>query len=210
MGIEQIRQTWEGQVLAIELHSADGRNELDDEAVAALLHVFEHLPPGAVAVTLHGVGGNFCGGRAAGPPPAIPPGVEPRVALRQGAMEHVTRLYAALAECAVPVAAFAEGLTSGLGCGLLACADLVEAEASAVFDAPERFDVRRSLSPQQVGYGAGGPHFCLGANLARRELSVIFDEIRRRVPDLAATGEPDRVVSMALNSVRSLPASIRP
>lgn len=137
MGIEQIRQTWEGQVLAIELHSADGRNELDDEAVAALLHVFEHLPPGAVAVTLHGVGGNFCGGRAAGPPPAIPPGVEPRVALRQGAMEHVTRLYAALAECAVPVAAFAEGLTSGLGCGLLACADLVEAEASAVFDAPE-------------------------------------------------------------------------
>lgn len=79
-----------------------------------------------------------------------------------------------------------------------------------VFDAPERFDVRRPLSPQQVGYGAGGPHFCLGANLARRELSVIFDEIRRRVPDLAATGEPDRVVSMALNSVRSLPASIFP
>ena len=78
-----------------------------------------------------------------------------------------------------------------------------------VFDDPERFDVRRPVTPQQVGYGAGGPHFCLGANLARRELVVIFDEIRRRTPNLAATGEPERVVSMALNSVRSLPASIR-
>lgn len=79
-----------------------------------------------------------------------------------------------------------------------------------VFEHPERFDVRRPLHPQQVGYGAGGPHFCLGANLARRELTAIFDEIRRRTPDLAATGEPDRVVSMALNSIRSLPASTRP
>ena len=79
-----------------------------------------------------------------------------------------------------------------------------------VFEGADRFDVRRPLHPQQVGYGAGGPHFCLGANLARRELTVIFDEIRRRVPELAATGEPDRVVSMALNSVRALPASIRP
>lgn len=79
-----------------------------------------------------------------------------------------------------------------------------------VFADPERFDVRRPVHPQQVGYGAGGPHFCLGANLARRELVVIFDEIRRRVPNLAATGEPDRVVSMALNSVRSMTASVRP
>jgi cytochrome P450 len=79
-----------------------------------------------------------------------------------------------------------------------------------VFPDPERFDVRRPVSPQQVGYGAGGPHFCLGANLARRELVVIFDEIRRRTPQLVATGEPERVVSMALNSVRSLTASIKP
>lgn len=78
------------------------------------------------------------------------------------------------------------------------------------FDEPDRFDVRRPLHPQQVGYGAGGPHFCLGANLARREMTVIFDEIRRRTPDLATTGEPERVVSMALNAIRTLPASIRP
>ncbi len=78
------------------------------------------------------------------------------------------------------------------------------------FTDPERFDVRRPLHPQQVGYGAGGPHFCLGANLARREMTVMFDEIRRRTPHLAATGEPERVVSMALNSIRSMPASIAP
>ena len=137
MGMEQIHSSWQGQVLAIELRSADGRNELDDEAVATLMALLENLPSEAVAVTLHGAGGHFCGGRAAAPPPAIPPGVEPRVALRQGAMDHVTRLYAALSHCPVPVAAFAEGLSSGLGCGLLACADYAEAEASAVFDAPE-------------------------------------------------------------------------
>ena len=79
-----------------------------------------------------------------------------------------------------------------------------------VFDDPGRFDVRRPLHPQQVGYGAGGPHFCLGANLARREMIVMFDEIRRRTPDLAVTGEPEFVVSMALNSVRRVNASIAP
>lgn len=137
MGMEQIHSSWQGQVLAIELRSADGKNELDDEALATLMALIENLPPDAVAVTLHGAGGHFCGGRAAAPPPAIPAGVDPRVVLRQGAMEHVTRLYAALANCPVPVAAFAEGLSSGLGCGLVACADYAEAEASAVFDAPE-------------------------------------------------------------------------
>jgi hypothetical protein len=41
-------------------------------------------------------------------------------------------------------------------------------------------------------------------------MTVMFDEIRRRTPDLAVTGEPERVVSMALNSVRRLDASIAP
>jgi pimeloyl-ACP methyl ester carboxylesterase/enoyl-CoA hydratase/carnithine racemase len=137
MGIEQIQSSWQGKVLAIELHSGDGKNELSDEAVVALTALLEQLPADAAAVTLHGVGGHFCGGRAAGPPAAIPPGVDPRVAIKQGAMEQVNRLYAALLQCPVPVAAFADGLSSGLGCALLACADYAEAEASAVFDAPE-------------------------------------------------------------------------
>lgn len=137
MSSEQIRSSWQGKVLAVELRSDDSRNELSDEAVAALTALFEQLPTDAVAVTLHGAGGNFCGGRAAGAPPAIPPGAEPRLAIKQGTLAPINRLYAALVNCTVPVAAFAEGLTSGLGCGLLACADYAEAEASAVFDAPE-------------------------------------------------------------------------
>ena len=57
---------------------------------------------------------------------------------------------------------------------------------------PYVFDVRRPLQPQQAGFGAGGPHFCLGANLARREIAVMFDEIRTRLPeDRGSRGEPD-------------------
>ena len=68
------------------------------------------------------------------------------------------------------------------------------------------FDVQRPLNPQQVGFGAGGPHFCLGANLARREVSVMFDEIRRRLPDLRITGEPAWLQSAFINGIKRLPA----
>ena len=73
-----------------------------------------------------------------------------------------------------------------------------------VFDDPFRFDVTRSLQPNQVGFGAGGPHFCLGANLARREIAVMFDEIRRRVPTLQTVGEPDYLQSNFINGVKRL------
>ena len=78
------------------------------------------------------------------------------------------------------------------------------------FERPDEFDVGRPTNPQQMGYGGGGPHFCLGANLARREITVMFDEIRRRVPTLSTVGEPERLVSMSGNSIRSVPAAIRP
>lgn len=73
-----------------------------------------------------------------------------------------------------------------------------------VFTDPESFDVTRPLQPQQVGFGAGGPHFCLGANLARREIAVMFDEIRRRVPSLRAVGEPDYLQSNFINGIKRL------
>jgi methyl-branched lipid omega-hydroxylase len=57
-----------------------------------------------------------------------------------------------------------------------------------VFDAPEVFDVRRHPNPH-VGFGGPGPHFCLGANLARREVAIVFRELFRRLPDLEVTGE---------------------
>jgi cytochrome P450 len=76
-----------------------------------------------------------------------------------------------------------------------------------VFTDPFTFDVRRSLQPAQVGFGAGGPHFCLGANLARREIAVAFDEIRRRLPNLQITGEPDFLQSNFINGIKRLPCA---
>jgi cytochrome P450 len=69
------------------------------------------------------------------------------------------------------------------------------------------FDVRRPLQPQQAGFGAGGPHFCLGANLARREISVAFDEIRRRLPNMQITGEPAWLESNFINGIKRLPCA---
>ena len=73
-----------------------------------------------------------------------------------------------------------------------------------VFVNPDDFDVARPLQPQQVGFGAGGPHFCLGANLARREISVIFDEIRTRLPNLVITSEPDYLQSAFINGIKRM------
>ena len=76
-----------------------------------------------------------------------------------------------------------------------------------VFDDPDLFDVLRPLQPAQVGFGAGGPHFCLGANLARREITVAFDEIRRRLPGLHSTAEPDYLQSNFINGIKRLPCA---
>lgn len=76
-----------------------------------------------------------------------------------------------------------------------------------VYERPDEFDVLRPLQPTQVGFGAGGPHFCLGANLARREITIAFDEIRRRLPDLKVTGEPDYLQSNFINGIKRLPCA---
>ena len=73
-----------------------------------------------------------------------------------------------------------------------------------VYDDPYTFDVTRPIQPAQIGFGAGGPHFCLGANLARRQMTVMFDEIRRRVPTLRITGEPDYLQSNFINGIKRL------
>lgn len=76
-----------------------------------------------------------------------------------------------------------------------------------VFDDPYKFDVTRTVTPAQVGFGAGGPHFCLGANLARREIAVMFDEIRRRMPNLRITGEPAYLQSAFINGIKRMPCA---
>jgi cytochrome P450 len=58
-----------------------------------------------------------------------------------------------------------------------------------VFDDPETFDIGRDPNPH-VGFGGPGPHFCLGAHLARRELSVVFRQLLTRLPDIEVIGDP--------------------
>ena len=75
-----------------------------------------------------------------------------------------------------------------------------------VFADPHAFDVRRDPNPH-LGFGARGPHFCLGAHLARRELAVIFNELFEQLPDLAVTGEPDHLRSSFINGIKHLPVA---
>jgi cytochrome P450 len=76
-----------------------------------------------------------------------------------------------------------------------------------IFTDGHAFDIYRANSKEQEGYGAGGPHFCLGANLARREIQVMFDEIFTQIPNIAITGEPDRLVSGFINGIKRMPCS---
>jgi methyl-branched lipid omega-hydroxylase len=78
----------------------------------------------------------------------------------------------------------------------------------SVFADGHAFDIFRPNVKDQAGYGAGGPHFCLGANLARREIQVMFDELFRQAPDFHVTGEPDRLLSMFINGIKRLPARL--
>jgi len=56
-----------------------------------------------------------------------------------------------------------------------------------------------------VGFGSPGPHFCLGAHLARREISAVLRELLQRVPDIRAAGEPDYLLSSFINGIKHLP-----
>jgi cytochrome P450 len=73
-----------------------------------------------------------------------------------------------------------------------------------VFADPDVFDVRRKPNPH-IGFGAAGPHFCLGAHLARREMTVMFRELFKHLPDIHATAEPDRLLSNFINGIKHMP-----
>ncbi|GIU90162.1 MAG: linalool 8-monooxygenase [Acidimicrobiia bacterium] len=74
------------------------------------------------------------------------------------------------------------------------------------FDDPYRFDVTRTPN-EHVGFGAGGPHFCLGANLARREIRVMFEELLHRLPDIEVTGEPAMLQSAFIHGIKRMPCA---
>jgi len=80
------------------------------------------------------------------------------------------------------------------------------------YDDPEVFDVRRSPNPH-LGFGGPGPHFCLGANLARRELAVVFRDLFERLPDIDVVGDavPLDVAGLPLvGGIKRLPVSFTP
>jgi cholest-4-en-3-one 26-monooxygenase len=79
----------------------------------------------------------------------------------------------------------------------------------SVFDDPDTFDVGRDPNPH-VAFGGGGPHFCLGANLARMEIRVMFEHLLDRLPDIHQDGDVQRLQSQFINGVKHLPVAFTP
>lgn len=73
-----------------------------------------------------------------------------------------------------------------------------------VFDQPERFDVTRDPNPH-LGFGGGGPHYCLGANLAKMEINLMFNAIADHMPDISSAGPARRLRSAWINGIKELP-----
>ncbi len=78
-----------------------------------------------------------------------------------------------------------------------------------VFDSPDAFDIARDPNPH-IAFGGGGPHFCLGTNLARMEIRVMFEHLLDRVPDIREDGEVQRLQSQFINGVKHLPVAFTP
>jgi cytochrome P450 len=71
------------------------------------------------------------------------------------------------------------------------------------FENPDGFDVGRKPN-DHIAFGKG-EHFCLGANLARLELKVMFEELTKRLPDLELAGEPERLRSNFIGGIKRMP-----
>src|ERR1700704_1710504 len=78
----------------------------------------------------------------------------------------------------------------------------------SVFDNPFQFDVLRNPNPH-LSFGGNGAHYCIGANLARMEIKLIFNELADQIPDIAKLAEPQRLRSGWLNGVKNLQVSYR-
>jgi len=78
----------------------------------------------------------------------------------------------------------------------------------SVFPDPQRFDVGRTPN-EHLAFGIG-PHFCLGANLARLEIRVMFEELLRRLPDMALAGPVERLRSNFINGIKRMPVRFTP
>jgi len=79
----------------------------------------------------------------------------------------------------------------------------------AVFNDPYRFDLRRTPN-EHVGFGGPGPHFCLGAHLARREITAMFRQLCSRLPDLQVIGEPAYLRSFLISGIKRMACEFTP
>ncbi|MGB2940562.1 MAG: cytochrome P450 [Candidatus Dormiibacterota bacterium] len=77
------------------------------------------------------------------------------------------------------------------------------------FDSPQSFNVRRDPN-EHLTFGGGGAHFCLGANLARLEIRLIFEELRKRLPDIELAAPPRRLRSNFINGVKEMQVRYTP
>ncbi|MBA2946753.1 cytochrome P450 [Streptomyces himalayensis] len=79
----------------------------------------------------------------------------------------------------------------------------------SVIDRAWELDFSRA-EDRHVAFGGGGPHFCLGAVLARKEMTIFFDELFTRLPDIEVCGEPERLHSNFVNGLAALPVRYTP
>jgi cholest-4-en-3-one 26-monooxygenase len=78
-----------------------------------------------------------------------------------------------------------------------------------VFDDADTFDITRTPN-EYVAFGGGGPHFCLGQNLAKLEILVMFETVLDRLPDMDVAGEPQRLRSNFINGIKHMPVEFTP
>ena len=75
------------------------------------------------------------------------------------------------------------------------------------WDDPFTFDVTRDPNPH-IAFGGGGPHFCLGASLARLEIRVLFEEMAKRAPRVERADDRQRLRSNFINGIKHLPVAL--
>ena len=130
--------------------------------------------------------------------------------LAQGAVEEIVRLASPVTYMRRTALSDTEINGQAIAAGDKVCMFYLAANRDPeVFADPLTFDIRREPN-NHVGYGGPGPHFCLGAHLARREITVMFREVFKRLPDIEASGPPELLQSSFIHGVKHLPAAFTP